>query len=117
MCVWSIGDGRCLAKIALDDTYDADIRDLNNGNSIVAECDDKQLHVYRVNRGVRGGAASDEVTVDLVAVKTLEGHREPVQCLHKVTEHMFASGSLDGTVCLWDARNLRVTRVLNFHES
>jgi WD40 repeat protein len=120
LSVWSTADGRCLSKIAWDDTYDADIRALiavDDGKAVVAECDDKQLHVYSVKRGVRGGAASDELTVELVAVKTLEGHREPVQCLHKVSENMFASGSLDGTVCLWDATNLRVTRVLNFHES
>eukprot|EP00037_Helgoeca_nana_P032781 m.415364 g.415364 ORF g.415364 m.415364 type:complete len:487 (-) comp29598_c0_seq1:309-1769(-) len=113
LCVWSISDGRLASRVKIDEAFDTDIREtiaVDNGNLIVAACDDKQLLAYRVKRGVASGGA------ELIPIKKLLGHREPIQCLHKLTEHAFVSGSLDGSVCLWDVSTLDLIRVLNFHE-
>eukprot|EP00035_Acanthoeca_spectabilis_P038185 m.50848 g.50848 ORF g.50848 m.50848 type:complete len:371 (+) comp9029_c0_seq2:1117-2229(+) len=114
LCVWSIADGRLVSRVKWDEEYDTDVRQIigaDNGNVIIAACDDRQLLAYRVRRG------AGRANVDLLPIKKLVGHREPVQCLHKLTEHAFASGSLDGSICLWDAVDLQMTQVLNYHEA
>ncbi len=49
----------------------------------------------------------------IVKTVALEGHREAVRCLSCLSETIFVSGALDGSVVLWSAHNLGKMRVLN----
>eukprot|EP00038_Savillea_parva_P012059 m.201948 g.201948 ORF g.201948 m.201948 type:complete len:511 (+) comp21639_c0_seq1:185-1717(+) len=129
LCVWTVATGELAARVDWDDTYDTDIREIiavDNGNYIVAACDDPHLVAYRVKRGgatvataTRGddNKSGERPGIELAPARKLMGHREPVQCLKKLSEHAFASGSMDGSVCLWDVSTLELVRMLNYHES
>ena len=76
---------------------------------IVASCNDKKLAVYEVT------GKGSVVTVQMAAI--LDQHREAVQCMHRVDDSTFATGSLDGAIILWSSTKLSVLFVLNYKET
>ncbi|ELR23288.1 WD repeatcontaining protein [Acanthamoeba castellanii str. Neff] len=48
--------------------------------------------------------------------KLLAYHRESVQCLFNISDKLFVSGSLDGSIVLWQSETLTPLRVLEFPE-
>ena len=52
-------------------------------------------------------------TTTLKFVEFLYYHRESVRCLALLPKGMFASGSLDGGIAIWDSQNLKTIRSLS----
>eukprot|EP01104_Vermistella_antarctica_P021282 TRINITY_DN951_c0_g1_i1.p1 TRINITY_DN951_c0_g1~~TRINITY_DN951_c0_g1_i1.p1 ORF type:complete len:591 (-),score=75.97 TRINITY_DN951_c0_g1_i1:213-1772(-) len=46
--------------------------------------------------------------------KLLAYHRESVRCLERVSDQLFASGSLDGAIVVWDSDSLTMLKLLNY---
>eukprot|EP00794_Sanderia_malayensis_P009662 gene9662-10649_t len=75
---------------------------------IVASSDKKKLVVYAI--------VTSDAGVELQLSRKLAPHREAVTCLVNISDAMFASASLDGTIVVWTTYHLFPTRQFNFHE-
>jgi len=78
------------------------------GWKIIAATDKHYLTAYSVKKTMEG--------FEIQRVMRLPTHREPVTCLIHISDAMFASASLDGTIMLWTTYHLSPTRLFNEHE-
>eukprot|EP00118_Oscarella_pearsei_P004256 m.17915 g.17915 ORF g.17915 m.17915 type:complete len:430 (+) comp27566_c0_seq1:172-1461(+) len=110
LCLWS-QKGEMLVKLSRP-SEDSDVVGLvavKNDRLIAATANSAHLDVYQIR-------TSDSKPSLHVMPKKLYGHREAVRCLVTVSEALFASGSIDGSILLWSSHTLSYARCLNFEE-
>ncbi|XP_065060388.1 WD repeat-containing protein 41-like [Rhopilema esculentum] len=76
---------------------------------IVTATDQYYLDVYCIEK-------SSE-SVEIQYSRKLPTHRESITCLINISDAMFASASLDGTIMVWTTYHLLPTRQFNSHEN
>ncbi|XP_074651942.1 WD repeat-containing protein 41-like [Tubulanus polymorphus] len=72
---------------------------------------EKQLFVYALTDEMDENQPNRRCNISFT--KKLPPHRELIRCLINVSDTLFASGSLDGTVVLWTTHTISPTRYFN----
>ncbi|XP_062601040.1 WD repeat-containing protein 41-like isoform X2 [Saccostrea cucullata] len=110
--LWT-GSGILLDTCVLDkEKQEADISLLISTNQknekFVTACD-KKLTVYSIKDSLN----LDEVNYRICMLKILPPHLEAIRALIPVSDKLFASGSLDGTILLWSSETFAPLKKLN----
>jgi WD domain, G-beta repeat len=91
------------------------------GSIVRKEEEEENLHCLRYlangDRLVTGSNSNLIIAYDVAGrcfEKLLVYHRESVRCMCTLSAELFASGSLDGTIVLWQTKTLTAHRVLQY---
>ena len=70
---------------------------------------------YKYENNKELWCSSTKKTVEIKRFKNLNGHKEEVTCIKKLTQSKIVTGSIDNTVKIWDSSNGNCFKTLKGH--